>query len=74
MAELVGKMALNRWTTGLVFSLSGFSRKAIAVAERASGSDLRIALVGPEEITGLIESEDRAESIRQAVERPRLSG
>lgn len=74
VAELVGRMVLHRWTAGLLFSLSGFSRKAVAVAERATRNEFRIALIGPEEIAKMIESEDQTETIKRIVNGSLLAG
>jgi hypothetical protein len=74
VAAFLGKMALNRFDTGFLFSLSGFTRDAVAAAGSASRRDHLIVLVAPDDITDMIESEDRTEDIKQTVERSLLAG
>jgi len=74
VAAFLGKMALNRFTTGFLFSLSGFTRDAVAAAGNASRRDHLIVLVGPDDITDMIESQNRTEDIKQAVTRSLLAG
>jgi hypothetical protein len=69
VADLVGKMALNEWRAGFLFSLPGFTRDAMSVARHVSGRQLVVVLLGPKEIGAMVGSGAVAEQIRQAVRR-----
>jgi len=69
VAAFLGEMALNRCATGFLFSLSGFTPDAVAVAGTTTGRDFLIVPVAPPDVTRMIEAENRAESVKQAVKR-----
>ena len=74
VAAFLGKMALNRFTTGIMFSLSGFTQEAVSMAGSATRKDLMIILVGPDDVSDMIESRNRAENIKEAATRSLLAG
>jgi len=73
VAAFLGKMALHRIRTGFLFSSSGFTHEAVAIAGDGSRKDLSVVLVGPDDISDLIESDNRMENVKQAVTRSFLA-
>ena len=69
MAAFLAEMALNGCATGFLFSLSGFTPAAVAVAEMTTGRDFLLVPVAPADVTRLIDAENRTEHLKQAVKR-----
>ena len=65
VAAFLSKMAQNGWNAGLLLSLGGFSGEAVSLAASVSSKQRVIAIVGPDEIGEMIESDHRADTIKQ---------
>ena len=74
VARFVGSLSLRRSETGLFFSASGFTEAAILRTAQSAYAEIFIVLWGPDDISDLIEADDRVEVFKRVATRSLLGG
>ncbi len=70
---LMGKLALRHSRTGMLFSISGFTRDATASASDAYRVGLDVVLFGRNEISRMVQADDRVGVLKNRVTQSMLA-